>query len=178
MTDIVQHWLRGAPQQDKPEAGYLPPPQWETDQLSICQEQQPSAPQETQHSQWVPEMPLIPIHTEVKGVNREWLHSVTIRATQHFTINLLYTSNVQQCILLQKKMLLVHDPSWSKSLCVFLLFNRNSLVHQEPELKTVRYCIVLFSFFTAVCGCYLYVFCVTHSFASMTKHTIKLWLTT
>lgn len=63
IINTVHQLQRGAPQQDQLETVYLPPPRWETDQLSICQELLRSTPQETQHRLWVPEMPLIPLHT-------------------------------------------------------------------------------------------------------------------
>lgn len=63
IINTVHQIQRGAPQQEQLETVYLPPPRWETDQLSICQEPLRSTPQETQHRLWVPEMPLMPPHT-------------------------------------------------------------------------------------------------------------------
>lgn len=92
---LAHHWPREGPQQDYPETGYLLPLQWETDQLSICQEQQLSTPQEAQHSQWVPEMPLIPPHTLRSRASVENGHNaLTIGATRHVALNLLHSSNI------------------------------------------------------------------------------------
>lgn len=93
IINTVHQLQRGAPQQDQLETVYLPPPRWETDQLSICQELLRSTPQETQHRLWVPEMPLIPPHTprlrasaphDPRGLCESWMSRYDVNDTLFF----------------------------------------------------------------------------------------------
>lgn len=127
IINTVHQLQRGAPQQDQPETAYLPPPRWETDQLSICQELLRSTPQETQRRLWVPEMPLIPSHAEVEGVSTAWP---------------------------LRPMWLMNEPIWCEWHFVFLI-NRNLSPLRKQRQKAGRYRTVSMFFFLAWMWCVL-----------------------